>query len=130
MQEVVNRRESLKLVGAAALGAAALVAGPKSASAAEPTLPKIPRSKDWEEKLRDLKVWQGKVYTVGTAVEQGFSFSIMDTPTSARSFGIDPSGKHADSAIRVVLQAYEKGALLIVWEDAAKPGYVGTVVAL
>jgi hypothetical protein len=85
--------------------------------------------KEWEAKQKNGTTYQGKIYTVGGAVEYGFSFSIMTSQTGATFFGIDLTKKYADTAVRVVLEAFEKGAALLVVEDATSPGYAAIVVA-
>ena len=121
----IGRRESLKLAGVAAVGA--VLGGSASASEAAKPLDSVP--KEWQAKAQNAKVYQGKIYTVGGAVDSGFSFSIFTSPTGATFFGIDLTKKYADAAVRVVLQAFEKGATLIVVEDSASPGYATIVVA-
>ena len=127
MQEKPDRRDTLKLAGAATV-AAVLAAGSTSASE-PPTKSKITLPDELAERLTARAGWhQGPVYYVCGNSDYNFVFGIIEKG-EGKPFGIDTTGKYGEFAVRVVLLAYEKGLQVSVYEDPGKLGWARSVIA-
>jgi hypothetical protein len=116
----LERRDTLKLAGAAALASALTASGSSFAQGSSDEKPPASQAKKMKRKLntRNLKPYAGIVTSV-LAGNGSFTFGLQ---VGAGQMGFDIDDPVADElSVRVVLMAYEKRMQLTVFVDPNQP---------